>query len=81
MPAYRLALSKGVVWAIKGATTTVVPKVMADASYNENAATFRHAGSYIIYLPHLDLPDTVDTYLGPLPGMNLIDTDVELSGQ
>jgi hypothetical protein len=82
LTAYYLTLSKGHMWAIKGAPAGVVPKVMALESYNPNASTFFHSKPYVIYMPNLlDAPDAFNNFVGPRPGMTVIDTDVPLEGQ
>ena len=82
MDAYRLKLSKGSAWAIVGSPAVVVPRIRHDRSYNSNTSTFYRCGTYVLYFPDAwDTPDRFLKYLGPEPGMTLIDTDVDLSTQ
>jgi len=79
---YYLTLSNGHMWAIKGTPQQVVPKVMALKSYNPNASGFFHSKPYVLYLPTLlDAPEAFIGFVGPRPGMTVIDTDVPLAGQ
>lgn len=50
---------------------------MDDPSYNENGAVFLRSGPWVIYiLDYGDMPDGM--YVGPFPGMTVIDTDLPL---
>jgi hypothetical protein len=75
-PAYRLGLSKGKAWAIRGEPAVVVPLAMKDASYNENVSVFLQSGPYVLYFPDLyETPESFNTFIGKRPGMTVIDTD------
>lgn len=81
MPAYYLTLSTGHAWAINGVTADIVPKVMKGKEYSATASFFLRSGPYVVFFPTLNAPDAFMSHAGPRPGMSVIDTDLDLSGQ
>lgn len=54
---------------------------MKGKEYSSTASFFLRSGPYVVFFPSGDAPDAFANYLGLWPGMKVIDTDIDLSGQ
>ncbi|RJQ78182.1 hypothetical protein D5S17_13435 [Pseudonocardiaceae bacterium YIM PH 21723] len=74
---YRLTLSTGEAWAVKGTPEEVVPALRADPVYNAETSVFWKSGAYVVFARDAfrGLPEKVATFVGKRPDLEAIDSD------